>query len=103
MGDLRGDRFQTVLADDVAVGDSQHLAVLESAQGAKHRRLVIQGRDLAGDILDQGLAGHRLPLRQTQEIVALRVGHQEVAEVLARGKDLQKCRQSRHVALKQRA
>ena len=49
---------------------------------------MIQGRDLAADILDEGLAGHRLPLRQTQQIVALRVGHQEVAEVLARGKDL---------------
>ena len=48
--------LQALLADDVAVGDPQRLAALEPPQRPQHRLIVIQGRHLGHDLLDQRLA-----------------------------------------------
>ena len=53
VGNLRGHGLQALLADDVAVGDPQHLAPLEPPQGPQHRLVVLQRRHLAGDVLDE--------------------------------------------------
>ncbi len=80
VGNLRRDRLQALLADDVAVGDPQRLAAFETPQRPQHRLLVLQGRDFRHQVLDEHLPGHRRPFGQPQQVEALRVGDQQVAE-----------------------
>ncbi len=103
VGNLGRDRLQALVADDVAIGDPQRLAALETPQRAEDGLLVLQGRDFRHQVLDQHLPGDRRPFGQPQEVEALRVGNQEVREVLARGEDLDQRRQRRGVAFEERA
>ena len=101
--DLRRDRLQALLANDIAIGDPQRLAALEPPQRAEHRLLVLQGRDFRHQVLDEHLPGHRRPFGQPQQVKALRIGDQQVREMLAGRKDLDQRRQRRGVALEERA
>ena len=102
-GDLRGDGPQALLADDVAVGDAERFAAFEPPQRPQHGRLVLQGGDLRHQLVDQRLPRHRLPLGQPQQVEPFRVDHQQVAEVLAGGEDLQQRGQGLRIALEERA
>ena len=64
---------------------------------------MLQGRDFRHQVLDEHLPGHRRPFGQPQQVEALRVGDQQVREVLARGKNLDQRRQGRGVAFEERA
>ena len=103
VGNLRRDRLQALVADDIAIGDPQRLAAFETPQRTEHRLLVLQGRDFRHQVLDEHLPGHRRPFGQPQQVEALRVGDQQVREVLARGKDLDQRGQRRGVAFEERA
>ena len=100
---MRGDGPQALPADDVAVGDPQGFAPLEPPQRPQHDRLVLQDGDLRGQFVDQRLPGRRLALGQPQQVEPFRVGHQQVAEILAGGEDLQQRGHGLRIALEERA
>ena len=95
VGDLGGDGLEALLADDVAVGDPQRLPPLESPQRGQHHLIVVQGLDLGHQVLDEDLPRHRRPFGQPQEVETFRVAGQQIAEVLAGGKNLHQRRQRR--------
>jgi hypothetical protein len=100
--DLLGHDPQPLPHHDVAVRDPQRLPVLVPAEDRQDIAIVVQLDDFRTDFLQQHAARHRLAFRQAQQIEALRIPNQQIAQVLARGEDLQQRRQGVGIALEQR-
>ncbi len=91
-----------MIANDVAVGDTQRLAPFETPKRLQHHRFVLQGVDLAHQIGDHVVARKGLSPGQSQKIEALGIGNEQVAEILAGGEDLHQDRQGLGISLQQR-
>ena len=101
--DLFDHRFQPLAAHDIPVRNPQRFPVLVAAEDRHHVPIVADGLDILADLPDQHLARHRLAFRQPQQVEALRIADQQVAQVLAGAKNLQQRRQRFRVPLEKRS
>ena len=89
VGNLPNDGFDRLIANDVTIGDAKRFATLEPAERSQHFAVVAHCPDFGDDLLDERGRRDRLAFSHPQQVVRLFIGDQEVAQVLARGEDLQ--------------
>ena len=102
VGNLPRDLCHGVILHDVAVGDAERLAALESAERSQHFVLAAQGADVGDQFLDQHVASDRPAAGHPQQVVALGIAAELIGQGLAMAEQHQERRQGGAVALEQR-
>jgi hypothetical protein len=101
IGDLPNDRFDRLVADDVAIGNAERFAAFEPAERRQHFGVVAHRANFIDDFLDKRRRGDWLAFGHSQQIVGFLISDQKIAEILARSKNLQQVGQGVGIALEE--
>ena len=65
VGDLTNDRFNRLIANDVAVGDAEGFAAFEAAERSENFVIVAKRADFVNQLVGERQSGDRLGLRSS--------------------------------------